>query len=64
MRIQYTGKGDELERIISIPIYKNDDYSSIIVRFLKEFNDADILDVLPYIKYEDLGGKITKITNI
>lgn len=35
-----------LERIISIPIYEDDSYASIVYRFLREFGDMDVVDVM------------------
>jgi hypothetical protein len=36
--------GQWIERIVSIPIYADDDYTSIAYRFLKEYGDLDVID--------------------
>lgn len=35
-----------LERILSMPIYEDDDYSSILKRFILELGDGGILDLI------------------
>lgn len=42
----------QIERILSIPIYEDDDYSSILKRFIMEFGDDGILDLILKTKYE------------